>query len=100
MATTADASPSDTTAWADYVHTGPGTLAGRYMRRFWQPVYCSAHLPPQRVALHRELLQEQMGDVALMPMYWRAGNAFVREGVRGVVSADTWNAYEWDVDRP
>ena len=22
----------------DYVHTGPGTLAGRYMRHFWQPV--------------------------------------------------------------
>src|SRR5512138_265937 len=24
---------------ADFVHTGPATLAGRYMRRFWQPVY-------------------------------------------------------------
>ncbi len=23
----------------DYLHTGPGTLAGRYMRSFWQPVY-------------------------------------------------------------
>jgi 5,5'-dehydrodivanillate O-demethylase len=23
----------------DFVHTGPATLAGRYMRRFWQPVY-------------------------------------------------------------
>jgi 5,5'-dehydrodivanillate O-demethylase len=23
----------------DFVHTGPGTLAGRYLRRFWQPVY-------------------------------------------------------------
>jgi 5,5'-dehydrodivanillate O-demethylase oxygenase subunit len=23
----------------DYVHTGPGTLAGRYMRMFWHPVY-------------------------------------------------------------
>lgn len=26
----------------DFAHTGPGTLAGRYMRRFWQPV-CHAH---------------------------------------------------------
>jgi 5,5'-dehydrodivanillate O-demethylase len=25
----------------DFVQTGPGTLAGRYMRMFWQPVYRS-----------------------------------------------------------
>ena len=30
----------------DYAHTGPETLAGRYMRRFWQPVYLAADLPP------------------------------------------------------
>jgi len=23
----------------DFVHTGPGTLAGRYLRRYWQPIY-------------------------------------------------------------
>jgi 5,5'-dehydrodivanillate O-demethylase len=28
----------------DFVHTGPGTLAGQYLRRFWQPVFVSAHL--------------------------------------------------------
>jgi len=28
----------------DYVHTGPGTLAGRYLRTFWQPVYVSEEL--------------------------------------------------------
>jgi 5,5'-dehydrodivanillate O-demethylase oxygenase subunit len=28
----------------DLVATGPGTLAGRYLRRFWQPVYVSAEL--------------------------------------------------------
>lgn len=28
----------------DLVHTGPGTLAGRYMRLFWQPVYRSKDL--------------------------------------------------------
>lgn len=28
----------------DFVHTGPGTLAGRYLRRYWQPVYVSAKL--------------------------------------------------------
>ncbi|HLH24241.1 MAG TPA: Rieske 2Fe-2S domain-containing protein [Chloroflexota bacterium] len=34
---------------ADYQafqHTGPGTLAGRYLRRFWQPVYSGWQLKP------------------------------------------------------
>jgi 5,5'-dehydrodivanillate O-demethylase len=29
---------------AAFVHTGPGTLAGRYLRRSWQPVYLSEKL--------------------------------------------------------
>ena len=32
----------------DIVHTGPGTLAGRYLRSVWQPVYHSADLAPGR----------------------------------------------------
>ena len=32
--------------YTDFAHTGPGTLAGRYMRRFWQPVYRSDGLHP------------------------------------------------------
>lgn len=31
-------------AVGDFVHTGPGTLAGRYLRRYWQPVYVSEKL--------------------------------------------------------
>lgn len=27
-----------------YVHTGPGTVGGRYLRQFWQPVYHSVDL--------------------------------------------------------
>ena len=30
----------------DYAHTGPDTLAGRYLRRFWQPIYVSKDLKP------------------------------------------------------
>lgn len=30
----------------DLVRTGPGTLAGRYLRSFWQPVYHSADIAP------------------------------------------------------
>jgi len=28
----------------DFAHTGPGTLAGRFLRRFWQPVHRSIEL--------------------------------------------------------
>ena len=25
--------------WMDFFHIGPGTLAGRFLRSFWQPIY-------------------------------------------------------------
>jgi 5,5'-dehydrodivanillate O-demethylase oxygenase subunit len=34
-----------TSDYTDFAHTGPGTLAGRYLRRFWQPVYRAHELP-------------------------------------------------------
>src|SRR3954447_25179252 len=34
-----------TTDYTDFAHVGPGTLAGRYLPRFWQPVYVAADLP-------------------------------------------------------
>jgi 5,5'-dehydrodivanillate O-demethylase len=30
--------------YRDFVHTGPGTLAGRLLRMFWQPICCSHEL--------------------------------------------------------
>src|SRR2546426_6101420 len=32
--------------WKEFAFTGPRTLAGRYMRRFWQPIYLSRELEP------------------------------------------------------
>ena len=32
--------------YEDIVRTGPGTLAGRYLRHIWQPVYHSADIEP------------------------------------------------------
>jgi 5,5'-dehydrodivanillate O-demethylase len=32
-------------AYSDFVHVGPGTLAGRYLRRFWHPVARAQDLP-------------------------------------------------------
>ncbi|HLY65392.1 MAG TPA: Rieske 2Fe-2S domain-containing protein, partial [Chloroflexota bacterium] len=34
--------------YQDYQHTGPDTLAGRYLRRFWHPVYVADKLPAGR----------------------------------------------------
>ena len=34
---------------ADFVYTNPGTLAGKFMRRFWQPVYRSQDLRAGRL---------------------------------------------------
>jgi 5,5'-dehydrodivanillate O-demethylase len=35
-------------AYEDFVRTGPGTLGGRYLRSFWQPVYLARELPDGR----------------------------------------------------
>jgi len=32
--------------WRDFQHTGPGTLAGVYLRQFWHPVFASGDLQP------------------------------------------------------
>ncbi len=36
------------TNYTDISHSGPGTLAGRYLRTFWHPVYRSQDLQPGR----------------------------------------------------
>jgi 5,5'-dehydrodivanillate O-demethylase len=30
--------------YLDFIHTGPDTLAGKFLRMFWQPVFCSHEL--------------------------------------------------------
>ncbi len=42
----------------DFVHTGPGTLAGRYLRRYWQPIYLSDRLAKGKIAPVRILGEE------------------------------------------
>src|SRR5687767_10812651 len=44
--------------WLDSQHTGPGTLAGRYLRLFWQPVYRSEDLAPGRAVPVRIMSQD------------------------------------------
>jgi peptide/nickel transport system substrate-binding protein len=56
--------------------------------------------PAERLALHRQLLQAQMGDVALMPLYWDLDPILMLKGVKGVAatngSLNLFNAMAWD----
>src|SRR5579862_8027389 len=50
MTTNASSAPLDLIEQIDdFVHTGPGTLAGRYLRRFWQPIHVSEKLPQGKI---------------------------------------------------
>jgi len=42
----------------DFVHTGPGTLAGRYLRRYWQPICVSDKLKKGTIVPIRILGEE------------------------------------------
>jgi peptide/nickel transport system substrate-binding protein len=52
-----------------------------------------------RVPLHRELLQEQMTDIALMPLSWEVVPVLIRGGVTGVTldgNNGTEHMHKWD----
>ena len=54
-----------TKANTDFVHVGPGTPAGRWLRRFWQPVYVAARLEPgwaKRIQIMGEHFTLYRGD--------------------------------------
>jgi 5,5'-dehydrodivanillate O-demethylase len=57
---------------SDFAHTGPDTLAGRYLRRFWHPIYRSADLEPGRpvrvqiLAEHFTLYRGESGAAFLL----------------------------------
>src|SRR6476661_5158428 len=44
--------------YLDYEHTGPGTLAGRYLRSFWQPVSRAVDLAPGRAVPVRMMSED------------------------------------------
>ena len=47
-----------TEEYKELEHTGPGTLAGTYMRMFWQPVYRSEDLKPGRAVPIRVMSED------------------------------------------
>jgi phenylpropionate dioxygenase-like ring-hydroxylating dioxygenase large terminal subunit len=51
--------------YSDFAHIGPGTLAGRFIRHFWQPVYVGADLKagrPVRIQILGEYFTLFRGD--------------------------------------
>jgi peptide/nickel transport system substrate-binding protein len=50
----------------------------------------------EQVALHEGLLRELMGDVALLPLYWKVDPILVAKGITGVRGRFTSNIVEWD----
>jgi peptide/nickel transport system substrate-binding protein len=52
----------------------------------------------EQIRLQRELLQEMLGDVAFIPMFWDIELALVTKRVKGDVSAveTGWNISTWD----
>jgi len=59
MVATSEEIRGETSApWMDLIHTGPGTLAGRFMRMFWQPVQRSQDLPTGRAKPIRIMSEE------------------------------------------
>ena len=57
--------------------------------------------PDERLELHRQLLTEQPGEVAGMPLYWDVDPVLVARGVKTVGrngGGNTGNMHEWDKD--
>jgi peptide/nickel transport system substrate-binding protein len=48
--------------------------------------------PVEQANLQRQLLQEALNDVALMPLYWQTDPLLMLRSVRGF----TWHTFEWD----
>ncbi len=51
--------------YSDFAHTGPGTLAGRFIRHFWQPVYVGTDLKigyPVRIQILNEYFTLYRGE--------------------------------------
>jgi 5,5'-dehydrodivanillate O-demethylase oxygenase subunit len=51
--------------YSDFAHIGPGTLAGRFIRHFWQPVYLGSELKagrPVRIQVLGEYFTLYRGD--------------------------------------
>ena len=44
----------------------------------------------------RDLLQEMIGDLGFVPLYWPVEANVAVKGVTGVKGRDAWNFHEWN----
>lgn len=51
--------------------------------------------PAERLLLHRDLLREQMGDVALFPLFYETQAIPRLKGVKNLAKG-AWNVFDWD----
>lgn len=62
----------------------------------------TATIPPgERIAIYRDLLQQEMGDLPTMVLYWEGDIVLAQKGIKGIENArgggdGTWNFAEWD----
>jgi peptide/nickel transport system substrate-binding protein len=49
-----------------------------------------------RIELQKELLKQQMGNVALMPLYWSSHTWSATATVRGITDGNGRNIFTWD----
>jgi len=50
----------------------------------------------EQIPLHRELLREQMGGIATMPLYWKIDPILVVKDLTGVTGRRASNIFEWN----
>lgn len=54
--------------------------------------------PSERTRLHRQIVEEVIADVAIIPLFWEVEPIFALRGVRASLSGakPTWNVHAWD----
>lgn len=51
--------------------------------------------PQVQLALEKDLLQEMIGDLGFIPLYWPVEPVVAVKGVNGIKGRDAWNFHEW-----
>jgi peptide/nickel transport system substrate-binding protein len=102
------------TLWADRLHSTQASSPANRWAGVTRPGYSNPRVdtlldqlastipPSERLALHRQLLQEAFSDVALIPLYWELSPVLALQGVKNIGkhagNINTWNMFDWDVD--
>ncbi|MEA2640662.1 MAG: 5,5-dehydrodivanillate O-demethylase oxygenase subunit [Chloroflexota bacterium] len=107
-----DTQPQGEITYQDFLKTGPGTLAGRYLRMFWQPVYRSQDLatgsavPIKMMSEDFTLVRGDSGQAQLLAQRCaHRGSMLVTGWVEGDAIRCSYHGWKYDltgqcVDQP